>query len=93
MEVKTNNDIRGIKKDLNSINDFVSFYRYETGVFLLINYSKDDLIYKINRNGEFKKFLLTLNTNKDKIHLIFKKIGRRHEHILLSEIIKIFTEK
>lgn len=90
IEVKTDIDYKGIAKDFHTLSLFVSKYSYKRGLFILANYSLDDLknktcfiINHLNNENKLDKSIL------DQISIICtKESGEVNKPITLKELLE-----
>ena len=90
IEVKTDIDYKGIAKDFHTLSLFVSKYSYKRGLFILANYSLDDLknktcfiINHFNNENKLDKSIL------DQISIICtKESGFVDETITLKKLLE-----
>ncbi|WP_147275010.1 hypothetical protein [Paenibacillus prosopidis] len=78
IEVKANPKVtrEEMQNDLLKIDQFISRYHYQKGVFLAINVS-DTKRNQLTTNVEFLNFLEKQITNKDKILLMFRESAKK----------------
>jgi len=84
LEVKGKYSTRDVCKDLDTLNIFTTKYNYKKGVFLIYNYSLDQLRRNIiNQKQEFQKF----STNNNIIILCKKSSSDELEESTLKEML------